>query len=207
MPFSFRLIPREEKFYADFAAMADQISLGARLLEELVATDPPQLGRVPEIKEVEHKCDYLTHEIIQRLNRTFVTPLDREDIHALASRLDDVMDAIDAAAKLFQTYRIEKVRFGARELAALLRRSAAELRNALQGLETHEGALESAVLINDIEHEADGVHQDAIGRLFEQEKDPILVMKWKEILDVLEEATDCCEDVANTIENIVVKHG
>ncbi len=104
---AFRLIPREEKFYSDFQALADELQRGAALLEEMLAPDTPIWHKADEIKEVEHKCDFLTHEIIQRLNRTFVTPLDREDIHALARSLDDVMDAIDASATLVRLYRLE----------------------------------------------------------------------------------------------------
>ena len=119
---AFRLIPREEKFYTDFQALADELKTGARLLEEMLEPDDPIWDKADEIKEVEHKCDFLTHEIIQRLNRTFVTPLDREDIHALARSLDDVMDAIDASATLVRLYRLEAVRFGARELARIITR-------------------------------------------------------------------------------------
>jgi uncharacterized protein Yka (UPF0111/DUF47 family) len=116
----FRLIPREEKFYDDFIAMADQLRAGARMLEEMLATDPPHFDKAHEIKEVEHKCDFLTHEVIQRLNKTFVTPIDREDIHAMARTLDDVIDAIDDAAALMPLYRITTIRHGARELAAII---------------------------------------------------------------------------------------
>jgi uncharacterized protein Yka (UPF0111/DUF47 family) len=128
---AFRLIPREEKFFADFLAMADELRKGARLLEEMLAVDKPVWDKADEIKEVEHKCDFLTHEIIQRLNRTFVTPIDREDIHELARSLDDVMDAIDASAAVVRLYRLDSVRFGARELA----RPKAD---RLQPVETHE---------------------------------------------------------------------
>src|SRR6476646_2122588 len=124
---NFRLIPREEKFYTDFQALADELKRGARLLEDMLAPEHPAWEKADEIKEAEHKCDQLTHEIIQRLNRTFVTPLDREDIHALARSLDDVMDAIDAAATLVRLYQIEAVRPGARELAHLVRESAEQV--------------------------------------------------------------------------------
>jgi uncharacterized protein len=202
----FRLLPREETFYADFIAMADQLKVGARLLEEMFATDPPLADKAHEIKEVEHKCDHLTHEIIQRLNKTFVTPIDREDIHSLARTLDDVMDAIDNAASLVPLYRIDRVRFGARELAKIISSSAAVVRDAVMALEKRSGVLECAVEINRLENEADRVHQRAVGQLFDEERDPITVMKWKEILDLLEDATDRCEDVANLLENVVVKH-
>ena len=202
----FRLLPREETFYADFIAMADQLKVGARLLEEMFAVDPPIADKAHEIKEVEHKCDFLTHEIIQRLNKTFVTPIDREDIHSLARTLDDVMDAIDNAASLVPLYRIDRVRFGARELAKIISASTVVVRDAVMALEKHSGVLECAVEINRLENEADRVHQRAVGQLFDEERDPIAVMKWKEILDLLEDATDRCEDVANLLENVVVKH-
>ena len=107
---AFRLIPREERFFDDFVALAEQIRKGSDLLVEMLVPDHPIWDKADEIKEVEHKCDFLTHEIIQRLHRTFVTPLDREDIHALARSLDDVMDAIDASAAVVRLYQIERVR-------------------------------------------------------------------------------------------------
>ena len=203
----FRLIPREEKFYDDFKVMADQIRSGAKMLEQMFATDPPVADKAHEIKEVEHQCDFMTHEIIQRLNKTFVTPIDREDIHELARTLDDVMDAIDSAAALIPLYRIDKVRPGARELTHVILQQSDELRAAVEALEKRKGVLERAIEINRLENEADRIHKNAIGRLFEEEKDPITVLKWKEILDMLEEATDASEDVANLLENVVVKHG
>jgi uncharacterized protein len=204
---AFRLLPREEKFYSDFEALADELKRGARLLEEMLAPDPPNWNKADEIKEVEHKCDFLTHEVIQRLNRTFVTPLDREDIHALARSLDDVMDAIDAAAALVRLYRLSAVRFGVRELAKIITSSTDQVRLAVGALEAHKGLTTHAVEINRLENEADRVHQQAVGKLFDDERDPILVMKWKEALDFLEDATDRCEDVANVLEGVMVKHG
>lgn len=204
---AFRLIPREEKFYSDFQALADELKRGSQLLEEMVAADRPVWDKAEEIKEVEHKCDFLTHEIIQRLNRTFVTPLDREDIHALARSLDDVMDAIDASAALIRLYKLEQVRFGARELAHIISASTHQVRLALDALEQHKGLITHAVEINRLENEADRVHQQAVSRLFDDERDPLLVMKWKETLDFLEDATDRCEDVANVLEGVMVKHG
>src|SRR5438128_1251407 len=131
----FRLIPREESFYAQFTAMADQIRGGARLLEEMFAPDPPIADKAFEIKEVEHKCDFITHEIIQRLNKTFVTPIDREDIHAMARALDDVMDAIDNAAALVPLYHIDSARPGVRELTRIVSASTEQIALAVQALE------------------------------------------------------------------------
>lgn len=203
----FRLIPREEKFYEDFKMMADQLRRGSRMLEEMLAVDPPLADKAHEIKEVEHQCDFLTHEVIQRLNKTFVTPIDREDIHELARTLDDVMDAIDNAASLIPLYRIDKVKAGARELTRVIIQQTDEIRAAVEALEQRKGVLERAIEINRLENEADRIHRRAIGELFDTEPNPINVIKWKEIYDLLEEATDACEDVANLLENVVVKHG
>jgi uncharacterized protein Yka (UPF0111/DUF47 family) len=136
---AFRLIPREERFYSDFQSLADELKRGAKLLEDMLAPDKPDWDKAESIKEVEHKCDFLTHEVIQRLNRTFVTPLDREDIHTLARSLDDVMDAIDASASLVRLYRLTSVRYGARELAAVISASTHQVRLALEALEQNKG--------------------------------------------------------------------
>jgi predicted phosphate transport protein (TIGR00153 family) len=204
---AFRLIPREEKFYSDFLSLADELKKGAALLEDMLSADRPNWDKADEIKEVEHKCDFLTHEIIQRLNRTFVTPIDREDIHALARSLDDVMDAIDASASLIRLYRLESVRFGAREQARIISACTRELHLALEGLEKSKGVAAHSIEINRLENEADRLHQQAVSRLFDDERDPIVVMKWKETLDFLEDATDRCEDVANVLEGVMVKNG
>ena len=202
----FRLIPREQRFFDDFVALAEQMQKGAALLEEMLAPDRPIWDKADEIKEVEHKCDFITHEIIQRLHRTFITPLDREDIHTLARTLDDVMDAIDASAAIVRLYQIDKVRPDARELARLVATSCAQVVIALKALERRHGVAEAAIEINRLENEADRAHQNAVRRLFEDEQNPVAIIKWKEILDFLEAATDRCEDVANVLEGVVVKH-
>jgi predicted phosphate transport protein (TIGR00153 family) len=183
-----------------------ELQRGAGLLETMLAKDPPRWDKADEIKEVEHKCDVLTHQIIQRLNSTFVTPLDREDIHELARSLDDVMDAIDASAAVVRLYRVDRVRFGARELARIIAGSVDELRLAVEALERHRDVTERAIELNRLENEADRVHHEALSRLFAEERDPIAIIKWKEILDCLEAATDRSEDVANVLESVVVKH-
>jgi hypothetical protein len=203
---AFRLIPREPRFFDDFVAMGEQIRLGASLLQEMLAPDQPVWDKADQIKEVEHKCDFLTHEIIQRLHRTFVTPLDREDIHSLARSLDDVMDAIDASAAIVRLYSIDRVRPDARELARIIKMCADQMVIALKALERRHGVAEPAVEINRLENEADRIHQSAVRLLFQEEQDPIVIIKWKEILDFLEDATDRCEDVANVVEGVVVKH-
>ena len=204
----FRLIPHEEQFFKDFINLAEEIRSGAHALRQMLAASPIAMGQVAVIKEIEHRCDKATHAIIDRLNRTFVTPLDREDIHALAVNMDDVMDAIDAAAAVFRLYKMEHARAGARRLAEIIADSMDLLSEAMGRLERREGIIELGARVSQLEKEADRVHQDAIVSLFEDEKhDPIAVIKWKEIFDFLEAATDRCDDVANLLQGVVVKHG
>jgi hypothetical protein len=203
---AFRLIPKEEKFFEDFVAMAEQIDRGAALLEQMLAPDQPVWDKADEIKEVEHKCDFLTHAVIQRLHKTFVTPLDREDIHSLARSLDDVIDAIDDSAGVIRLYQIPQVRSDARDLGRIIKASTEQVVSAMKALGKKEGISTAAVEINRLENEADRAHQVALRRLFEEERDAIQIIKWKEVFDFLEAATDRCEDVANVLEGVVVKH-
>ena len=204
---AFSLIPRSHHFFDDFVGLSEEIRGGARLLKQMMSSDPPDMSKADAIKDVEHSCDGRTRAIVEAVNRTFVTPLDREDIHALAISLDDVMDAIDAAAAVTRLYKIPQVRKGARRLAEIVCESMDRITEALLALEKRTGVLELAARVNQLEREADRVHQDAIVALFDQESDPISVIKWKEILDFLEAATDRCEDVGNLLEGVVVKHG
>jgi uncharacterized protein len=204
----FRLIPHEEQFFRDFVSLAEEIRSGAHALRQMLSVNPIAISQAAVIKDIEHRCDKATHGIIDRLNRTFVTPLDREDIHSLAVNMDDVMDAIDAAAAVFRLYKVEEARTGARRLAEIIADATDLLAEAMGRLERREGVIELTARLNQLEKEADRVHQDAIVSLFEDEKDdPILVIKWKEIFDFLEAATDRCDDVANLLQGVVVKHG
>jgi len=204
--FRLRLIPKNEDFYGRFIALAGQLHAGARLLEAMLAEDPVIWDKAEEIKEVEHNCDHITHQIIQRLNTTFITPIDREDIYALARSLDDVMDAIDASARVVHLYKIGRVRYGARELARVVTRTVDQIQLALEALEKRTGVADRSVEINRLENEADRILEEALRRLFDEERDPVLIIKWKEILEFLEQATDRCEDVANVLEGVVVKN-
>jgi uncharacterized protein len=203
---AFRFLPQQARFFDEFSRMAGRVQDGARLLRGMLAGDTPDHTKAEEIRVVEHDCDELTHQIIQRLNTTFVTPLDREDIHALAHTLDDVMDAIDAAATLFPLYQIGTVRRGAGELAAAIAQQSDQLRLAIEALEKRVGVPERIREIHTLEHEADLMHRDAVQHLFREERDPIAIIQWKEILDLLEAATDAAEAVADVLEGIVLKH-
>jgi predicted phosphate transport protein (TIGR00153 family) len=207
MAFRFSFLPRDEQFFVLFGEMADEIKAAALLLEAMLSADPPDESKVALIKDAEHRCDAITHDAIQRLHRTFVTPFDREDLYALASSLDTVMDSIDHAAAIVQLYKIKKVRPEARTLTHIVSASAARLHQALDALAAKKPVQPHAVEINRLENEADHAYQEAVRSLFDTETDPIFIIKWKELLDVLEQITDCCEDVANVIEGVVVKHG
>jgi predicted phosphate transport protein (TIGR00153 family) len=205
--FRFSLLPRDEQFFVLYGQLAQEIRKAASLLEAMFATDPVDESKVDEIKDAEHRCDALTHDAIQRLHRTFVTPFDREDLYALASALDNVMDSIDHAATLVRLYHITRLRPGTRELVHIVTSSTDRIHSALDALAAHKPVQPHAVEINRLENEADRAYQAAVKTLFETETDPIVIMKWKELYDVLEMITDRCEDVANVVEGVVVKHG
>ena len=203
----FGLIPKEEKFFALFKEMTANIVEGAQLLKDMMDdyNDPVTYQR--KIKDVEHKGDAQTHEIIKKLNKSFITPLDREDIYALSAALDDILDLIDASAQRFIMYNVEKPTPEAKELAFLILQGARAVGKAVSHLGgTFEHIYDHCVEVNAIENEADRVCREAISRLFDEEKDPIQLIKWKEIYETLERATDKCEDAANILESVVVKN-
>jgi predicted phosphate transport protein (TIGR00153 family) len=203
----FGLIPKDEKFFVLFREMTANIIEGAKLLKEMLDNyvDPP--GSQKKIKEIEHKVDSLTHDIVKKLNKSFVTPLDREDIYALASALDDILDLIDACAQRFVMYNVEKPTAAAKELAFLILKACQTLDGAVSLL---GGKLEYinmyCVEVNSLENEADRVCREAISQLFDEEKDPIQLIKWKEIYETMERASDKCEDAANILESVVLKN-
>lgn len=200
-----RIIPKEEKFFAMFARMGQMLIEGAAVLNQLLGDVNYAPVRAEEIKALEHKADNLTHEVITKLNQTFITPFDREDIHALISRLDDVLDLIDATAKRIVIYKIAVLPPGAKELGEILVAQVKEIAAALSLLQSSDGILKHCIEINRLEDDADRISRASIGLLFEKESNPIALIKQKELYEVLELATDKCEDVANVIETIVLK--
>lgn len=204
----FGLIPKEEKFFQLFKAMTSNIIEGARLLKEMLDNFDNPVESQRRIKDVEHKGDSITHEIIQKLNKTFITPLDREDIYNLASKLDDIIDLIDASASRVIMYNVETIPPEAKSMGFIILQScyAVDKAVAMLGKKTNEQIFEACVEINALENEADRVSREAISRLFDEEKDPIQLIKWKEIYETLEKATDKCEDAANILESVVVKN-
>jgi predicted phosphate transport protein (TIGR00153 family) len=203
----FGLIPKDEKFFAMFKEMTWNILEGAELLKEMLDLFEDPAGSQRRIKDIEHKGDNQTHDIIKKLNKSFITPFDREDIYALSSALDDVLDLIDAASQRFVMYNVEKPTPEAKELAFIILKSCQAIDKAVSLLGGKmEHISECCVEVNALENEADRVCREAVSRLFDEEKDPIQLIKWKEIYETLERVTDKCEDAANILESVVMKN-
>src|ERR1700732_2043874 len=201
-----RLLPREEGFYHLFVKQADNIFVGAKALLEMLSHYTGVPEQVQSIKAIEHHGDDMTHNILTKLNQTFITPFDREDIYRLASSLDDVLDFIYAAGVRLIMYKITSAPPAASLLAGIIVKQSDQLTDALARLgKKHDNVLENCVEINRLENEADSVARAAIGVLFEKEKDPISLIKLKELYEVLETATDKAEDAANVLEGVVLK--
>lgn len=200
-----KLIPREEKFFDMFATMAENADATVGLLVEMLENFDNLRDRASAIKGKEHLGDTYIHDLIRKLHSTFVTPLDREDIHKLASSIDDIVDLADAVANRVILFDIQQQTFGAPDLARILRLQTKEILKAVRAMPEHDRTLERCVEIHRLENEGDRVFQDAMARLFKTETDPIRLIKHKEVLESIERATDTCEDVANVLEGIIVK--
>lgn len=203
----FSLIPKEEKFFPMFHEITKNIVLGAMALKKMLDEFSDPLASQLTIKEIEHQGDLQTHELIRTLNKSFITPFDREDIYALASKLDDIIDAIDGSAQHIIVYHIDKITPEAKELGFIVLKACQTIEKAVSMLDNKTKHIsEYCIELNSLEGEADRVRADAISRLFDEEKDPINLIKWKEIYENLEFITDKCEDVANILESMVVKN-
>ncbi len=199
------LIPRETKFFRMFEEVSNNVIQGTRLLQEILRNPVNMAPRIDQLQEIEHKGDDLTHAIITKLNQTFITPFDREDIHKLASSLDDVLDFANSAATRLIVYNITDPPPESADLAGVIVRQAVELSKAVAVLETNGLVMQHCVEVNRLENEADQISRKAIAHLFETEKDPIRLIKFKELFEVLERATDKAEDAANVLEAVMVK--
>ena len=201
-----RLIPRDEAFFGMFSDLAKRLTSSARLLNELFQ-DPSRMNElVTAIKLIEHEADELTRDVIRRIDETFVTPIDREDIHLLASRLDDVIDLIDGSARRAQMFKIEQSNPYAVRMTEALVSAGAVIEVAVRSLKKPRIVTGKAGEVKQLEERGDGIYHDAMGVLFEGTPDPIEVIKWKELYDTLEDALDLCEDVANALESISLKN-
>jgi uncharacterized protein len=202
----FKLIPKEEKFFDMFISMAQNAHEASKLLT-LMMEQPNKIRDTAEsIKALEHKGDRMTHDLIVKLNKTFIVPIDREDIYGLSSKLDDVTDLIESIARRLVLFKVTEVSEPALELARVLQRSTAAIVVAVSELQNGMKVMDPCIEINRLEDEADHIYHLALGKLFEVEIDPIALIKWKELYEKLEASLDRCEDVANVIEGIVVKN-
>ncbi len=202
-----RLLPREEEFFDLFVAVAERNKEAARLLRELFAAPPERrIPYIEAIKRLEHEADQLTHEVVNRLDRTFITPLDREDIHQLASDLDDVMDVIDGIARRSQIFHLGVAPQGVNQLTEVIQRMVGVLAEGVGRLKKGDDVMRFCVEAKKLEEEGDAIYHEALGRMFETQRDALEVIKWKEIYDNLERTLDESEDVANDLESITIKH-
>ena len=204
-----RLLPRDEKFYDFFERSAQQVVQGAVHLEELLRNFTDVQIKTKQIKDIEHEGDLITHDTIENLNRTFITPFDREDIHNLISSLDDVLDYIEACAERLFLFKIDKTTEEAILICDVLVKAAKQLEQAvsqLRRLKDADSILRHCGEINRLENEGDYLNRAAVAKLFEPNNDPLEVIKWKEIYETMENAIDRCEDVANVLEGIALKN-
>ncbi len=204
-----RLMPKSDDFFDDFEKLAATTVEGVRLLKAMLDdfTDVPR--KVQGIKEVEHRGDDITHRAFKRLHENFITPFDRSEIHRLLSRIDDVLDLADAASERIGLYEVGTILPEARDLASVLVSAAETMQLAVRGLRDVKNpakVLEACKQVNVYENQGDTLLRRAVANLFKGGHDPLFVIKWKEILDLMEDAIDRAEDVANVIEGVVLEH-
>jgi len=203
----FNFMPKEEEFFLLFRNLAKNIVDGAYTLKNMLDNFDNPLIYQQQIKEIEHNCDMQTHNIIKKLNKSFITPFDREDIYALAASLDNIIDIIDAAAQHIVIYHIPNITPEAQELGNIILKACQSIEMAVSILEKHPQKItDFCVEINSFENDADRVRANAVSKLFNEEYDPINLIKWKEIYENLELITDKCEDTVNILESVVVKN-
>jgi predicted phosphate transport protein (TIGR00153 family) len=204
-----RLLPREEKFFELFRQAADLIVEGAKEFREMLSDLPNAESRAKAIKFIEHQADEVTHRTVALLHKTFITPLDREDIHQLISRMDDILDQIEAASERIYLYQVTSAPPEAIALADICVRSVENIKQAVNRLEDLKNTTQiiaHCVEVNRLENEADNILRAAIAKLFREEPDTRQLIKLKEVFELLETVTDRCEDVANIVEGIVLEY-
>jgi uncharacterized protein len=203
-----RFLPREEEFFDLFVAVAERNKEAARLLRQLFDVPPDRrTAPIEAIKRLEHEADQITHEVVNRLDRTFITPLDREDIYQLASDLDDVMDVMDGTARRAQIFHVGLAPQGVKLLTEVIERMVGVLAEGVGRLKKGDDVMKYCVEAKKLEEEGDAIYHESLGKMFETEKDAIELIKWKELYDNLERTLDEAEDVANVLESITLKHG
>ena len=200
------LVPQEREYFRLFSEFAATLDHAAQLLAALMNDFSTLKNTARELVELEHVGDKIVHDIVRRLNKTFITPIDREDIYDLASTLDDVLDSIEATADLMLLYRIEQPTTHVVEQAAVLAKQTAVVRTGIGGLEKRKGLDDHWIEINRLENDGDRLYRDAVAELFDGGMETTDIIKWKDIYTTLEGAMDQCEDVANILESIVLKN-
>lgn len=204
----FRFLPRDEEFFDLFLQVAQRSHEAAGHLHELFTGNPERASYcVESIKRLEHEADQVTHEVVKRLDRTFITPIDREDIHLLASDLDDVIDRIDGTARRTQIFRLGRAPAGVGRLTDVIHQVTGVMVEAVGKLKDNTDVIKLCVEAKRLEEIGDAIYHEMLGRLFDEEKNPIELIKWKEVYDTLETTIDEAEDVANDLESIALKHG
>lgn len=206
----FSLIPREIKFFDLFDKHAEMLLTASACFSELVNTAGFTEEGIKRMRQIEHDCDNVTHEIINKLNRTFITPFDREDIHELAHEVDSVVDMMNTITKRILLYKLNGVDPGLRQFSEIIHQSVLSLAKMLNGLRDSKNMkpiIEHCIEVNRLENEGDQLRDQVIGKLFDNSGDPVLIFKWKEIYEGAETVLDVCEDVANVVESILVKQG
>lgn len=204
---AFSLLPKEDEYFSFFSQITGKIQEASDGLVDMLNDDHTNFEKhTKRIKDAEHYCDDLTHKVTTKLNKSFITPFDREDIYTLSVALDDICDYIDAGARAIVMYDIRVISDHAKDLAKVIQSLAAEIHSAVSMLKKPNGMNRHFVEIHRLENDADDIYFRAIAELFQNETDPIRLIKWKELYEILENATDRCESVANIIESIVLKH-
>ena len=204
-----RMIPKEEKFFDLFDELVNKIEEGGELFLDMVEHYEYSEPKIVKLKELEHEADVITHKTYEKMHKTFLTPIDREDIYALVNKMDSILDMIEASAARMSLYKVKVPAKEIIEQAKILDKSIKKVKHIVHAMRNMKNAkmiIDSCVEINTLENEGDIVMRMTMTRLFEQEKDPIELIKWKEIFERIEEAIDVCEDVANIVEGIVLKH-
>ncbi len=205
-----KFLPKEEKFFDHFEELAVKIEEGAKLFIDILNNFEHSEAKVTTLKDIEHEADTITHRIYEKMHKTFLTPFDREDIYALANKMDSILDMIEATAVRMYLYKVDNPNNEIKELALTLSNAVAKVKEIVYGLRDKKKSkmiLEACVVINTLENEGDYIMRQAMARLFDRETNAKELIKWKEIFERVEEAIDICEDVSNIVEGIVLKHG
>ena len=202
-----KLLPREDQYFDLFVQMTNYIVDAVHELRAMLNDKQPNYAEYSQrIKRLEHACDELTHTISTKLNKSFITPFDREDIYLMSSALDDIVDLIDDAARAIIIFDVTEIRDYAHDFAEVLEKMTEQLREIVATLQKPKNITQRLVEVHRLENDGDDIYHAAIAELFHDEKDPLTVLKWKEIYEKMEAAIDRCENVANIIESVIIKH-